>query len=271
LVAVALLLSSGGLGHWVVVVAALPLVPVVLSPGVWAPPLADPVTEPLVWPPGASLPQTAWAWLAAGIAACVVLVPAAALRGLLLHRRPRLPGREVVARVLPGAVAVGLVLVWEVHADKDLDARTVAWQGGFALVGALVVGGRLDRRLSYPLLLGLPALAGGLVRWTAAVGPPGSPPQLTVDPQALWLSVATAAGALWVLVQPALARWTRSGATAWWGLVLLQAEVRNRSRTADVASGNAASSTSAYHSVQATGPAADLASIASTSQIAAPR
>jgi hypothetical protein len=226
LVLVSLLLAAGGQGQWAFVVAALPLVPVPVAPGLWAPPLANQVAEALVWPPGARVPDVTWAWLAAGVATIVVLVPAVTLRGMVLHRRPRLPGRAVIRRCLPGALGVGLVLVWQVHADKDLDARTVAWQCGLAFAGALVVGGRLDRRTSLPLLLVLPAVAGGLVRWVPAHGAPGSPTQLVVDRQALWLSVATVAGVAWVIAQPALARWARAGVGAWWGLVRLQAGVR---------------------------------------------
>jgi hypothetical protein len=222
----ALLVAAAGHGAWVPALAVLPLVPVLVAPDTWAPPLTNPVTEPLLWPTDGSAPTMAWAWVAAGLAAATVLVPGMSLPGLLRFRRPRVDGRAVLWRFAPAALAVALVVAWQVHADRTVEPRTVAWQGGLALAAALVVGGRRVRWWTVPAVLALAAVAGGVVEWQVAGGPPGSPSSVVTDQKALWLSAGAAAGMVWLLAEPVLARWSRRGVGAWWGLVRLQAEVR---------------------------------------------
>jgi hypothetical protein len=229
LTALALLTSSAGRGWWLLLVAALPLVPVQLAPGTWAPPLANEVAYALVWPAGATEPSTAWAWVSAAVAAFAVAVPAVALRGLVLHRHPRVHGAIVERRMRPLAVAVAVVLVWNVHADRVPDWSQVGWDAIVALVAAAVVTGALPARRTLPLLLVLPPLAAGALRWTT--GPDGTP-VVTFDRQLLQLSLVAAAGVLWVTAQPQLARAVGGGIRGWLDMVRADVAARNAAELA---------------------------------------
>jgi hypothetical protein len=199
LVAAALAVVCAGRGWWLLLPAAIPLVPTQLVPGVWAPPLSNQVLYALVWPASSTLPSTAWTWVSACIEAVVVALPAVALSAVVVQRRPALFSADVARRQLPGLLAVAAVAVWEVNAQHPPEwgplGRQVLWAG----IGAMVFFGGLRRRVAVPLLVLLPALASGLLRWSAGADGTTS---ITVDSAAWGLSVAAMVGAGWVAIQP---------------------------------------------------------------------
>jgi hypothetical protein len=199
LVVAALSLVCAGRGWWLLLPAAIPLVPTQLVPGVWAPPLSNQVLYALVWPASATVPSTAWTWVSACIETVVVALPAVALNAVVIHRRPSLFSAEVARRLLPGLLAVAAVAVWEVNADHAPDWGLLGRQVLWAAIAAMLFFGGLRRRLAVPLLVVLPALAGGLLRWSAGADGTTS---ITVDSAAWGLSVAALVGAVWVAVQP---------------------------------------------------------------------
>jgi hypothetical protein len=224
----ALALVSAGRGRWLFLVAALPLVPAQIAPGTWAPVLTNQVMYAIVWPAGATAPSTAWSWVSAGLEALVIAVPPLALRSVVRECAPAVDMHDVVLRLLPAGVAVAAVVGWNHSAGEPQDWTMLARRGAFVVVGALVLTGGLRRRRILLLLAVLPALAGGVVRWTTGVD---GHQAVAYDSSAWALSFALLGGGAWVLVQPSVARVLRWLRLSWVAMVVADAERRNIGRT----------------------------------------
>jgi hypothetical protein len=210
LVLLALLVARVGRGWWLLAVAALPLVPTELSPGVWAPPLSNQVAYAIVWPAGATEAQSTWAWVSAGITAVLVALPAATLVAMR-NRRPWLSPGQVLGRLAPVGLVAAAWLGWRAYNEVPADVLLAGWRTILVIVGALAMTGLVRRGQVLLVLAVLPALAAGVVRWTTSVD---GVPQLVVDPAAWWMSaVAVAGGVFAAYLQPRLAYALRSG---WW-------------------------------------------------------
>ena len=238
LMLLALLVVRVGRGWWLLLVAALPLVPMEPAAGVWAPPPVNQVAYALLWPAGATAPSTTWAWIAAAITALMVAIPAATLNAMA-GRRPWTSGPQILGRLLPAGSAAGLVLAWEAAAGWTPDPWPAGWRATLTVVGALVLTGTLDRRIAFlpvavlPLAV-LPALAAGAVRWTT--GPDGLT-AVVIDPLALWMSAAALAGGVVGLTQPVLTKWLRRAWSAWREMLAADVAAYNGARAGAVAAG----------------------------------
>jgi len=208
LVLLAILMVRSGRGLWLLLVAALPLVPVELAPGVWAPPLANTSAYALVFPPGAIQPDTFWAWMEASLQAFAIVLPAFVIGRMLTARVARVWGGDVLWRLaLPAAVAL-LVVLWDLGEGLPVDRGTIAHTALLVMIGALVITGTRSRWAAVLGLAVLPAVAGGLVTWTTDVTGQAA---VVVDPTAWRWGGLALVGAAWVLVQPRVrtcVRWT---------------------------------------------------------------
>jgi hypothetical protein len=200
-------------------------VPTQLAPGVWAPPLSNQVLYALVWPGSATVPSTSWTWVSAAIESLVVALPAVALSAVVLQRRPVLFSADVARRLLPGALAVAAVGIWSVNAGDPPDWGQLGCQVLWAAIGAMLFFGGLRRRVAVPLLVLLPALASGLLRWGPGIDQATTVTTVNVDPAAWGMSVAALVGIGWVVVQP-LTMWpVRHWRRAWADQMAAAAEV----------------------------------------------
>ncbi len=212
LVLLALLVARVGRGWWLLAVAALPLLPAELAPGVWAPPLSNQVAYALVWPAGATEPQTAWAWISAAITAVLVAVPAAAL-AVTRTRQPWASPGLVLGRLAPVGLVAAAWLGWQSYAGHPADVLLASWRTILVVVGALAMTGVVRRGQVLLVLVVLPAFAAGAVRWTTTAD---GVPTLVLDPAAWWMSAAAVAGGVYAAwLQPRLARALRSGRLLW--------------------------------------------------------
>jgi hypothetical protein len=227
LVLLALLVARVGRGWWLLVVAALPLVPFELAPGTWAPPLTNQVAYALVWPAGATEPSTTWAWVSASITALLVALPAATLAAAQ-SRRPWVSPGQVLGRLAPIGLGYLLWQGWESSAGEASDPFAAGWRGLLVVVGAMATTGIVRKWHVLAVLVVLPALAAGGVRWTTGVD---GVPVVVTDGGALWLSATAVAGGLWALVlQPALATGWRKGWAYWWATLAADVDRRNEAR-----------------------------------------
>ena len=159
LVLLAILMVRSGRGLWLLLVAVLPLVPVELSPGVWAPPLANTSAYALVFPPGAIQPDTFWAWMEASLQAFTIILPAFVIGRMLTVRLARVWGGDVLWRLAgPAAVAFAVVL-WDLGEGLPVDRGAVARTALLVTIGALVITGTRSRRAAAVGLALLPAVA----------------------------------------------------------------------------------------------------------------
>lgn len=156
------------------------------------------------------------AWISAAIEAIVVAIPAMVLRSVVLDRRPLVHTSDVVRRLLPTVVVVGLVVVWNDNAGEPQDWGALERRAIFVAVGALLVSGSMRRRWALPVFACLPAIAAGLVRWTTGLD---GRPAVVTDPTAAALTVAFCCGAVWVFAQPAMARAYRRVQAFWTEMV----------------------------------------------------
>ncbi len=226
LVGLGLLLARAGRGWWVLLVAALPLVPAELAPGSWGPPLLNQAAYALVWPAGATEPDTTWAWMSAAVTALLITLPATTLTAAV-PRRPLVAGRWVLGRLALPGIAAAAVLAWQVNDGTTPDPWTVAWWTLLATTGALAVTGALRPWVAFGWLLVLPALAGGIVRWTTSVDGTSA---VLFDWSARTLSFVAVAGGLWALGQPAFVHGVRAVTTHWYAAVVADVAARNAAR-----------------------------------------
>jgi hypothetical protein len=209
LVLLALLVVRVGRSWWLLLVAGLPLVPMELAPGVWAPPLSNQLAYALVWPAGATEPEVAWAWVSAGMTFVLVALPAATL-AVSRTRRPYLSPSLVLGRLVPLGLVAGAWMGWRAYNGVPADALLAGWRTILVVVGALAVTGLVRRGQVLLVLALLPAVAAGVIRWTTGVD---GVPRLETDPTAWWMSAAAVGGGVWAAyVQPRLVRgvtWVR--------------------------------------------------------------
>ena len=231
LVLLALAVVAAGRGWWLLLVAALPLVPAPIAAGVWAPMLSNQLMWAVVWPARATDPSTTWAWASAAIEAVVVAVPAMAIRSVAPSRRPPVDTSEVVRRLVPVAAVFVAVVAWNSSAGEAQDWGTLARRAAFFGLGALVVAGGLRRRWLV-LLAVLPAVSAGAIRWTTAVDGHAS---LVYDPAAWAVTVCFACGGAWVVVQPSIAG--AAGRVRRWWTATLVAELSRPSPAAATGGG----------------------------------
>jgi hypothetical protein len=224
LVILALVLVCAGRGWWLLLVAAIPLVPAQIAPGTWAPELSNQLMYAIVWPAGATEPTTAWCWVSAAIESLVIAVPALGLKAVVVERRQAVHISQVVRQLLPGAVIIAAVVGWNVSAGEVQDWTTLARRAVFAVIGALLFSGGVRRRRALPLLVLLPAFASGLVRWTTGVDGHAA---VVTDWSVRGQSVAAVCGAAWILGYPAVARAVRSMRTSW--VAMIDADEARRS------------------------------------------
>jgi hypothetical protein len=210
LVLLALLVVRVGRSWWLLAVALLPLVPTELAPGTWAPPLSNQLAYGLVWPAGSTDPDTAWAWVSAGITFVLVALPAATL-AVSRTRRPYLSPGLVLGRLLPVGLVAAAWLGWRAYNGVPADALLAGWRTILVVVGALAATGLVRRGQVLAVLAVLPALAAGAVRWTTGVD---GVPQLETDAMAWLMSAAAVGGGVWAAyLQPRLVRglsWVRA-------------------------------------------------------------
>jgi hypothetical protein len=275
LILLALLVVRAGRGWWLLLVAALPLVPTQVAPTVWAPPPVNQLANALVWPAGATAPSTTWAWVDAVITALMVVIPAASLNATPGHR-PWTSGQQVLGRLLPAGLAAGLALGCAAAEGWTPDPRQAGWRVLLVVVGALVVTGTLRLGVAVAALAVLPAFAAGGVRWTA--GPDGLPTVVT-DPLALWMSCAAVAGGVVALAQPALARWLQRARSSRRQMLADDAAFRSAARAAAVAASVVTARSHAAHdggtapadpTGSGSGPDDELAGVSRRSSHAAP-
>lgn len=233
LVAVALALVCAGRGWWLLLPAALPLIPAQISPGAWAPQLSNQAVYAIVWPAGSTQPSIAWPWLSAAVEALVVALPAVALSAVVLHRRPALFSAEVLRRLLLVVLAIGAVAVWNSSAGEPQDWVMLARRATWVVIGGLLLSGGLRRRWAVPLVLALPAAASGVVRWTTGLD---GHPVITFDSSAWALSVAALLGGAWVFAAPWAALPLRWWHAQWDSMVA--ADVARRTSSAGISAGS---------------------------------
>jgi hypothetical protein len=233
LVLLALALVSAGRGWWLFLVAGVPLVPMQMAPGTWAPALSNQLTYAIIWPAGATRPSTAWAWVSAAIEVLVIAVPALALKALVVERRPVVPASDVLRRLAPAALLIVAVIGWNARAGEPQDWGTFAHRLVFAVAGALLFSGGLKRWWTLGLFVLLPALASGLFRWTTGVD---GQPAIVTDSTAWALSVAMFGGAAWIFVQPPVASGVRRLWAVWSGM--LEADTARRGAARATRSGS---------------------------------
>lgn len=209
LVGLAILIVRSGRGMWLLLAAAIPLVPTELLPGVWAPALANTSAYALVFPPGAIQPDTLWAWMEAALQSFAVVIPAFVVGRLLPVRSPRVWAGEVLWRLAAPAAAATSWVLWTMAVGLPVDWGTAARRTLLVTIGALVVTGTSTRWKAVAGLAVLPAVAGGWVTWTTDVSGDAS---VVVAPDARWWSVLALLGAVWVLGQP----YVRAGVHAVW-------------------------------------------------------
>ncbi len=227
LVLLALLVVRVGRGWWLLAVAALPLVPVELEPGSWAPPLPNQVAYALVWPAHSTGPQTTWAWVSASITALLVILPAATLAALR-GRRAWIASSEVIGRLFPVGLGFLLWLGWQESAGEPTNPSTAGWRGLLVVIGAMALTGVVRKWQVLVGLAVLPALAAGAVRWTTDVD---GVPAVVTDQSALWMSAFAVAGGLFAAVlQPALGRAARRGWAYWRAALAEDVERHNQAR-----------------------------------------
>ena len=203
LVLLALLMVRANRGWWLLVVAAVPLIPAQIAPGTWAPELSNQVMYAMVWPAGATTPVTAWSWVSAAVEALVIAVPALALRSVVHERSPRVHSSDLLRRLVLPCLVVVAVVSWNISAGEAQDWGMLGRRLAFGAIGAALATGSVRLRWALPALVVLPLVAGGFVRWTTGVD--GQP--LVVTDAAAWaLPVCALCGAAWVLAQPYLAR-----------------------------------------------------------------
>jgi len=236
LVLLAILMVRSGRGLWLLLVAVLPLVPVELSPGVWAPPLANTSAYALVFPPGAIQPDTFWAWMEASLQAFTIILPAFVIGRMLTVRLARVWGGEVLWRLAGPAAVAFVVVLWDLGEGLPVDRGAVARTALLVTIGALVITGTRSRRAAAVGLALLPAVAGGLVTWTTDVGGQAA---VVVDPTAWRWGGLTLLGAAWALAQPRVRAGVRWGWDAWRAALAAQdgdpAEAEAEGPEADVA------------------------------------
>jgi hypothetical protein len=108
------------------------------------------------------------------------------------------------------------VAIWNTNAGEPQDwvllGRRALWIG----IGGMLLAGGLRRRWSAPLLIGLPALAAGLVRWTTGFD---GHPVLVVDRSAWAFSIVAVLGGVWMFVAPWAASPVRWWRTQWGHMV----------------------------------------------------
>jgi len=208
----AVLMVRSGRGLWLLLVALLPLVPVELAPGVWAPPLANSSAYALVFPPGAIQPDTFWAWMEATLQSFAIILPAFVIGRMLTNRPARVWGGDVVWRLAgPAVVGFGVVL-WDLGEGLPVDRGAVSRTALLVTIGALVITGTRSRWAAVLGLAVLPAVAGGLVTWTTDVT---GQALVVVDPTAWRWGGLALLGAAWVLVQPRVHAGLRWGWDSW--------------------------------------------------------
>jgi hypothetical protein len=232
LVLLALLVARVGRGWWLLAVAVLPLVPLELAPGSWAPPLTNQVAYALVWPAGSTDPNTTWAWVSASITAVLVALPAATLAAQR-SRRPWVSPGQVLGRFVPVGLGLLVWLGWEISSGESTDPFTTGWRVLLVLVGGMALTGIVRKWQVAVVLALLPALAAGAVHWTTGVD---GVPVVVTDPAAWWMSAAAVAGGLFAaLVQPTLAGWWRRGTGYWRAALVEDVERHNEARAARAA------------------------------------
>jgi hypothetical protein len=228
LAALALALVCAGRGCWLFLASALPLVPARVAPGVWLPAVPDQVMYSIVRPAGATEPSVTWSWLSAGVEALVIALPALALSAVVVERRPVLFSADVVRRLVPVMLAVVAVVAWNWRAGEPQDWVQHGHRMVWMLVGALLLAGGLRRRWALPILVALPALAAGLLRWTSGVD---GPPQVVLDPAASAASAAAVLGGGWIVVSPLVVRVLRWPLSRWRAMVIADVERRSVPRS----------------------------------------
>ena len=212
LLALAIVLVRSGRGMWLLLVAALPLIPIELAPGVWAPSPVNSAAYALIFPPGALQPDTVWAWMEASLQSFAVILPALVIGRLLPVPRARMWAGDVLPRFSVPAAAGIVYLGWKLALGAPVDWGTDSRAALLVTVGGLVVTGIRNRPVGLLALAVTTALAGSLVTWTTDVTGHAA----VVTDLAVWRTATLALlGAAWVLGQPYLAAAARGTYGIW--------------------------------------------------------